>query len=360
MDTTALSPAETVLAAVQADPRRGARRGACDHRQHRRPEGGDRRPLGPGLRPSRAVEPDRGHVAHGCRSRCGCRPRGCHAGGSHQDQSRARRDGQRHARRGPRHDRGLDRRALGCRSSTGGDATRRDPVPHGRLRRGVARSRGCDRRPPCRERLGRAGPTARQSRIDPELPTRFHRSRSRRCPRRSNSPSSTDRRCSRPTPTTTSATSWRCEATSPTCSAPFDTAMDRYTELGAPPDRIATLMADRARTLADAGLLAEAVEAIDVAYDLVRRGLNDAEAADIALRPRRSASTPATRRAPSTRRHGRVTRIRCRDATDGAHWPNCCSCSHGSTNPTPHEQQRAADSRRTSSDSAGSTKPRPC
>lgn len=63
----------------------------------------------------------------------------------------------------------------------------------------------------------------------------------------------------------------------------FDTARERYDRLGAPPDRVATLMADRARTLADAGLRLEAVEAIDVAYDLVRRGVNDAEAADIGL-----------------------------------------------------------------------------
>jgi len=63
----------------------------------------------------------------------------------------------------------------------------------------------------------------------------------------------------------------------------FDIAMDRYDELGSPSDQVATLMADRARTLADAGLKSEAVEAVDVAYDLVRRGVNEAEAADIAL-----------------------------------------------------------------------------
>lgn len=63
----------------------------------------------------------------------------------------------------------------------------------------------------------------------------------------------------------------------------FETAMERYTDLGAPPDRVATLMADRARTLSDAGLRAEAVEAIDIAYDLVRQGATDAEAADIGL-----------------------------------------------------------------------------
>jgi CHAT domain-containing protein/tetratricopeptide (TPR) repeat protein len=69
----------------------------------------------------------------------------------------------------------------------------------------------------------------------------------------------------------------------PAALAAFDVAMHRYEDLGAPPDQMATLMADRARTLADVGLHREAVESVDVAYDLVRRGANTAEAADIAL-----------------------------------------------------------------------------
>ncbi len=63
----------------------------------------------------------------------------------------------------------------------------------------------------------------------------------------------------------------------------FDTAMARYEQLAAPNDRVASLMADRARSLSDAGLRAEAIEAVDVAYELIRRDSHDADAADIAL-----------------------------------------------------------------------------
>jgi tetratricopeptide (TPR) repeat protein len=69
----------------------------------------------------------------------------------------------------------------------------------------------------------------------------------------------------------------------PAALAAFDVATQRYEQLGAPADQTATLMADQARTLADAGLHDEAIESIDVAYKLVLDGANTSEAADIAL-----------------------------------------------------------------------------
>ncbi len=69
----------------------------------------------------------------------------------------------------------------------------------------------------------------------------------------------------------------------PAALAEFEVAMERYEALGAPADKVASLMADRARTLADAGLHREAVESVDIAYELVRDGANTTEAADIAL-----------------------------------------------------------------------------
>lgn len=69
----------------------------------------------------------------------------------------------------------------------------------------------------------------------------------------------------------------------PSALAAFDIATQRYEQLGAPADQTATLMADQARTLADAGLRDEAIESIDVAYELVLDGANTSEAADIAL-----------------------------------------------------------------------------
>lgn len=68
----------------------------------------------------------------------------------------------------------------------------------------------------------------------------------------------------------------------PTALAAFDLAKQRYVELDALGE-LATLMADRARTLADAGLRVEARESVDSAYSLVRDGPNTSQAADIAL-----------------------------------------------------------------------------